>query len=88
MYSIVGAFVPLTNEGKIVVDGVLTSCYADFDHDLSHLIMTPMQLIPTILGWIFGDDMEFPVYVSTARELGILMLPDGHFAGHYFDTYY
>ena len=37
-----GAFVPLTMKGNIVVDGVLASCYASFDHDLAHFVMTPM----------------------------------------------
>ena len=26
-----------------MVDGVLVSCYADFDHDLAHITITPMQ---------------------------------------------
>ena len=32
---------PLTEEGNIVVDGVLASCYASFDHDLAHIAMVP-----------------------------------------------
>ena len=78
----------MTKEGNIVVNGILTSCYADFDHNLGHLTMKPMQWIPMILEWIFGNDMGFPVYVSTARQLGILMLPDGYFVGHKSIEYY
>ena len=37
---------PLTMEGNIIVDGVLASCYASFDHDLAHIAMAPMQWIP------------------------------------------
>ena len=60
--SFVGAYVPLTEQGKIIVDGVLTSCYADVNHDLAHLTMAPMQRFADVLDWIFGDDTEFPIY--------------------------
>ena len=66
-----GAYVPITKEGNILVDGVLTSCYADFDHDLAHLTMTPMQWFPEIIDGILGDGTGFPAYVRIARELGI-----------------
>ena len=69
---------PLVNEEKLIVDGVLTSCYADFDHDLTHLTMTPMQSIAEALKWIFGDDTGFSIYVNIARELGIILLLSGH----------
>ena len=59
-----------------MVDGVFTSCYADFDHDLAHFMMTPMQRFSQMLEWIFGIDVGFPVYVNIAREMGLLMLPD------------
>ena len=61
-----------------MVDGVVASCYADFHHDLAHITMMPMQIFSDILQWIFGDDTGYPVYVSTAREMGLLMLPGGH----------
>ena len=31
--------------------------------------------------WILGNDTGFPVYVSIAREIGMLMLPDELFLG-------
>ena len=62
-------------EGKIIVDGVLTSCYADSNHDLAHLAMIPMQRFSEVLSWIFGEDTGFPVFVSTARLLGVILLP-------------
>ena len=37
---------PLTAEGTIVVDGVLASCYASFDHDWAHLLTTPIRWFP------------------------------------------
>ena len=64
-------------EGNIVVDGVVASCYASFDHDLAHIIMTPIQLFPDIIGWIFGDEKESLAYVDIAKELGRWLLPFG-----------
>ena len=58
-----------------MVDGVLASCYADFNHDVAHLTVIPMQSFQAVLEWIFGDDAGFPVYVSTARQLGMLLVP-------------
>ena len=40
---VLGAYDPMTLEGNIVVDGVLASCYASFDHDLVHLVTSPMR---------------------------------------------
>ena len=76
--SFTGAYVPLVMEGKIIVDEVLASCYADFHHDLAHLTMVPMQRFSVVMNWIFGEDAGFSVFVSTARGLGILLLPDAH----------
>ena len=64
-------------EGKIIVDGLLTSCYADSNHDLVHFTMTPMQWFPEILEWIFGEDTGFSTFVCMVREIGTLMLPQG-----------
>ena len=52
----VGAYTPVTVIGNIVVDGVLASCYAFPDHDLSHITMTPLQWFPHLTEWIFGND--------------------------------
>ena len=78
-YIFTGAYVPLTTEGIILVDGMLASCYADFDHDLAHLMITPIQKFAEIMEWIFGTDFGFSVYIDTARQLGQLMLPDGQY---------
>ena len=58
-YIILGAYVPLTRDGNIVVDQMLASCYASFDHDLAHLMMMPMQWYPEMLGFIFGVNNEY-----------------------------
>ena len=66
-------------EGRIVVDGVLASCYASTYHDLAYIGMVALQSFPKVMEWIFGDDTGFQVYVSSAMKLGKLMLPDGHY---------
>ena len=70
-----GAFSPLTEDGNIVVGGVLASCYAFFDHDLAHLAMKPMQWYPEIIEWIFGVNNGTPEYVNIAKGFGRLLMP-------------
>ena len=74
-----GTYVPLTKEGKIIVDGVLASCYAGFDHDLAHFTMSPMQYFSEVLELTFGNDSGYPFYVSAAGRLGIFILTGGIF---------
>ncbi|KAI8483076.1 hypothetical protein Bbelb_392320 [Branchiostoma belcheri] len=40
-----GFCAPLTKEGTIMADGVAASCYAVFDHDLSHKAFAPLRLL-------------------------------------------
>ena len=68
---------PVTQEGHIVVNGVLASCYASFHHDLAHIAMTPMQWYPNVIEWFFGVENGSPGYVDVAKEFGRLMLPIG-----------
>ena len=77
-YCFTGAYVPVTMEGNIMVDEVLASCYASAHHDVAHLTMKPMQLLSEIMKWVFGDDIRFPVFVKTTREMGLLFLPDNY----------
>ena len=72
---ILGAYVPLTEEGNIVFDGVLASCYASFDHDLAHITMAPIQWFPEIIEGIFGKEKGSLAYVNIAKELGRWLLP-------------
>ena len=60
-----------------MVDGILVSCYASFDHDLAHLMMTPMQWCPQMIDWIFGQNDEDKGFVKLAKEFGRLILPHG-----------
>ena len=61
-----GVHVPLTEEGNILVDEVLASCYAVADHDIGHLMMTPMQWFSEIMQVVFGEDGGIPVFVEIA----------------------
>ena len=61
---------PLTNEGNIVVDGVLASCYPSAAHDLVHLAMTPILWFPQITQWILGEENGFQIYILIAEDLG------------------
>ena len=73
-----GAYVPLTKEGNIVVDGVLASCYASFDHDLAHFTIKPMRWFPEITTWIFGENNGSPTYVNIAKHLGKWLVPPNY----------
>ena len=68
MYA--GAYVPLTEEGNILVDEVLASCHAAVDHDLGQLIMAPMQWFSETMQMVFGDDGGVPAFVKINDELG------------------
>ena len=57
-------------EGNIVVDGVLASSYASYDHDAAHIAMTPFRLFPKVIEWIFGKDGGTPTYINIAKQLG------------------
>ena len=79
---LLGAYAPLTKDGNIIVDGVLASSYAYFDHDMAHFMVTPLQWFPEIMEWIFGEGIGLPVIVSMMREMAMLMLPEDHVFNH------
>ena len=71
-----GAYNPLTIEGKIIVDGILASCYAEFpDPDLAHIGMTPMRLMSEMVQWVFGEDHELPIYAKITTDFGRWVFP-------------
>ena len=71
----VGAHVPLTMEGNIMVDGVLASCYAFTNHDLAHLGMSPMRIYPEIVEWIFGKDKESQGFMNIVDNMAGYVFP-------------
>ena len=58
-FYFLGAYVPLTTQGNIMADGVLTSCYASYNNDLAHIPMVPAQWFPDIVEQIFGERKGF-----------------------------
>ena len=43
-YNQTGVYSPLTSQGNIIVDGVLASCYSDFDsHAIQHVAWAPFR---------------------------------------------
>ena len=72
-----GAFIPLTMDGNIIVDGVLTSCYASLDHDLIHVLMTPLQWSPELTKWTFGEDNGLHAYVKILAYVAYWLAPHG-----------
>ena len=71
-----GAYVPLTNEGSIIVDGVLASCYPSTHHDLGHIGMTPMRWFPEMMQCVFGEVYGFSLYVGITESVGKWMFSD------------
>ena len=68
----------MTKEGIIMVNGVLASCYASFDHDIAHIGLTPIQWIPATVEWLIGEDGGIQTFLKIAKEAGRLILPHDH----------
>ena len=66
---------PLTTEGNILVDGILTSCYASSHHDLGHLALAPMRYFPKLMDLIFGQSNDYPGYVKILENFGKMFSP-------------
>ena len=47
-----------------MVDRILASCYASVNHDLAHIVMTPIQWFPEIVEHIFGIDDRFSAFAG------------------------
>ena len=62
-------------DGNIIVDGILASCYASFDNDLAHMIMSPIRWLPVVAEWIFGEDEGLSVYAKIGMKFGDWALP-------------
>ena len=62
-------------EGNIVVDNILASCYASFDHNLAHAAMLPVRKFSVMTEWIFGEENESSVFVNILKGFSRKMLP-------------
>ena len=62
-------------EGNIVVDDILASCYAGSNHDLAHIVLTPMRWFPKMMQWIFGEDKGFQNYALISKYIGEWLVP-------------
>ena len=56
-------------EGNVVVDGVLASCYAVYDHDIAHFAVTPIAWDPGLIEGIFNVDHESPDYAKLVDDV-------------------
>ena len=59
-------------EGNIVVDGVLASCYANHDHDMSHFAVAPISWIPRLIETVFNVHNESPGYTGLVDDISAL----------------
>ena len=72
----VGTYAPVTIDGNIMVDGVLASCYAYYDHDLSHFAIIPVQWFPGMMEFIFGWNYGIQGYTGIAESVGRYVVPN------------
>lgn len=73
-----GAFAPLTQQGTVVVDGVVASCYAVVDqHSLAHWAFSPLRLMHSWTGTAghHGDGIHW--YSHMLHWLGRKLLDSG-----------
>lgn len=74
-----GAFAPLTQQGTLVVDGVLASCYAVLkQHDVAHRAFGPLRLAHRwgiVSGQGLGDGVHW--YPQLLHWLGRMLLDSG-----------
>ena len=70
-----GVYSPLTTAGNIFVDGILASCYSDFDnHQLQHFAMAPFRWWNKVSGF----------FTSTKRETENVSPLQDHSGVHWY----
>ncbi|XP_041372396.1 indian hedgehog protein-like [Gigantopelta aegis] len=68
-----GLYVPVTDAGTLVVDGLFASCYSFIQHDLAHLLTVFFCWFPWILEPWQQDG--FSPILSSLQYLGTVILP-------------
>lgn len=73
-----GAFAPLTQQGTLVVDGVVASCYAVVDqHSLAHWAFSPLRLMHSWTGSTGRHSDGIHWYSELLHWLGRKLLDSG-----------
>lgn len=72
-----GVYVPLTETGTLVVDGILASCYSSIDHYIAHAFVSPIRWFPSMFRFD-GEDYGMPGYVSFLKWLAHKVLPSAY----------
>jgi len=60
---------PLTEEGTLLVDGILTSCYASYTHSWAELLFAPVKAVPSLLDDAISQHEDGERDVVTIIEL-------------------
>lgn len=75
-----GAFAPLTQQGTVVVDGVVASCYAVVEqHSLAHWAFSPLRFIYSWTGSTGRHSDGIHWYSRLLHWLGRMLLDAGSF---------
>ena len=56
-------------EGNILVDGVMASCYASFDHGVAHVVMKPLLWFPNIMDLLLGEEKSIHSYATILEHV-------------------
>ena len=70
--SLAGIYAPVTEQGNIIVENILASCYADFEnHKLVHLAFAPLR-------WFHLGRKWFDSITSLENDVDVVLIE------HYF----
>lgn len=73
-----GAYAPLTEQGTLVVDGVVASCYAVLEqHAVAHRAFSPLRLLHSWTGFTGGGGDGVHWYARLLHWLGEMLLDSG-----------
>ncbi|XP_023216790.1 sonic hedgehog protein-like [Centruroides sculpturatus] len=70
-----GAYVPLTQTGTLLVDGILASCYASYDHYWAQIFLSPVRWFPNIFNQNSLQPVGVMPYVKILKFLAGALFP-------------